>query len=283
MNVAFVGTGIMGKAMAANLMKAGHALTVHSRTRQKAEALLAQGARWADSPAAAAAGADCFVTMVGGPQDVEQIYFGGALERAMPGALLVDMTTSSPRLAERIHAAAKARGLAALDAPVTGGPQGAAGASLIIMVGGDRADFERARPLLSAMGNSLIHFGGPGSGQRAKLVNQVVAMQNILSAIEGLFLARKAGLDTEAVLQMLQNGMADSKSLRGAAARALKGDFTPNFDPRHVVKDLNLAIEEADSLGLALPGLMNARARWQELVRRFPEARAVQEVARLYL
>ncbi|OFW17783.1 MAG: hypothetical protein A3H97_15680 [Acidobacteria bacterium RIFCSPLOWO2_02_FULL_65_29] len=282
MNIGFVGAGAMGSLMAANLMRAGHALSVHTRTRQKADGLLAQGARWAESPAAAAAWADCFVTMVGGPQDVEAIYFGGALDQARPGALLVDMSTSSPKLAERVHAAAKSRGLAAFDAPVTGGPQGAATASLIIMVGGDRAEFERARPVLAALGSSVLYFGGPGNGQRAKLVNQVVVMQNILSAIEGLFLARKSALDPEAVLQMLQNGLADSKSLRGAAVRALKGDFAPNFDPRHVVKDLSLAIEEADSLGLDLPGLKNARARWQELVRRFPGARAVQEVARLY-
>jgi len=283
MNIAFIGTGIMGKAMAANLMKAGHALVVHTRTRQKAEALVAQGARWAETPAAAAAGADCVITMVGGPQDVEQIYFGGVIGQAKPGALLIDMSTSSPKLAERIHAAAKARVLAALDAPVTGGPPGAASASLVIMVGGDGAAFEAAKPVLSGMGNSLLHFGAAGSGQRAKLINQVVVMQNILSAIEGLFFARKAGLDTEAVLQMLQNGMADSKSLRGSAVRAINGDFAPNFNPRHVVKDLALAIEEADSLGLDLPGLKNASARWQALVERFPEARAVQEVARLYV
>lgn len=283
MNIAFIGTGLMGKAMAANLMKAGHALSVHSRTRQKAEALLAHGAHWAESPAAAAAAADCLITMVGGPQDVEQIYFGGVLDRAKTGALLVDMSTSSPKLAERIHAAAKTRGLAALDAPVTGGPQGAKSGSLVIMVGGDPIDFERARPVLSAMGSTLLYFGSPGCGQRAKLVNQVVVMQNILSAVEGLFLARKVGLDAEAVLQMLQNGMADSKSLRGSAARALRGDFAPNFNPQHVVKDLTLAVEEADALGLDLQGLKNARSRWLELVRRYPDARAVQEVARLYL
>lgn len=244
MNIGFVGAGAMGSLMAANLLKAGHALSVHTRTRHKAAGLLAQGARWAESPAAAAAGADGFITIVGGPEDVEAIYFGGVLDQARPGTLLVDMSTSSPRLAERIHAAAKSRGLAALDAPVTGGPQGAATASLIVMAGGDRAEFERARPVLAALGRPLLYFGDPGNGQRAKLVNQVVAMQNMLSA--------------------------------------LKGDFAPNFDPRHVVKDLGLAIEEADSLGLDLPGLKNARARWQELVRRFPEARAVQEVARLY-
>lgn len=166
---------------------------------------------------------------------------------------------------------------------MTGGPPGAQGGTLTIAVGGDKADFERALPVLSTMGSTLVHFGAAGNGQRAKLVNQVVAMQNIIAAIEGLFLSRKAGLDGDAVLQMLQSGMADSKSLRASATKAFQGDFAPNFNPAHVVKDLTLAIEEADSLGLDLPGLKNARARWRELVKRFPDARAVQEVARLYM
>jgi len=281
--VAFVGAGMMGRGMASSLMKAGHAVLLHTRTRQKAEPLLAQGARWAASPGEAARDAHCVVTMVGTPQDVEAIYFGGILESAQPGALLIDTTTSSPRLAQRIHAAAKAKDLAALDAPVTGGPQGAEKASLTIMVGGEQADFERARPLLAAMGSTLVYMGAAGNGQRAKLVNQALAMQNILAAIEALFLARRAGLDMDATLAMLQSGMADSKSLRGSAVRALKGDFEPNFSPAHVVKDLTLAIEEADSLGLDLPGLKNARSRWQALLERYPNAGAVQEVARLYL
>lgn len=283
MNVAFIGAGIMGKLMAANLMNAGHALSVHSRTRQKADGLLAQGARWADSAGAAAREADCVVTMVGGPGDVEQIYFGGILDNAMPDALLIDMTTSSPKLAERICAAARSRGARALDAPVTGGPPGAAGGMLTIMVGGDKADFERAQPILSIMGSTLLYFGAAGNGQRAKLVNQVVAMQNIIGAIEGLFLSRKAGLDGDSVLQMLQGGMADSKSLRSSGIKALNGDFAPNFHPTHLIKDLTLAIDEAESLGLDLPGLANARSRWQELLRRHPNAGAVQEVARLYM
>ena len=212
MKLALVGTGIMGRHMAANLLKAGTALTVHSRTRQKADELTAQGAHRADSPGAAAKDADCVITMVGG----------------------------------------------------------------------EAADFERTKPVLASMGSTLVRFGAAGSGQRAKLVNQVVAMQNVIGAIEGLFLARKAGLDTSLVLQVLQNGMADSKSLRNSATRALQGDFSPNFHPAHVVKDLQLALGEAEALGMDLPGLRNARERWQELLRRFPEARAVQEVARLY-
>lgn len=282
-SIAFIGAGTMGGFMAANLIKQGHALRVHSRTRSRAQDLLAQGAVWADTPRIAARDAEVVITMVGGPRDVEQIYLEGVIEAAPAGALLIDMTTSSPSLAARIHAAAKARSLGALDAPVTGGPQGAEAGSLIIMAGGDAEDFERARPVLSAMGRTLLHYGGPGSGQRAKLVNQTVGMQNMISAIEGLFFARKAGLDTDQVLNMLQNGLTDSKALHGLAPRALKGEFPPNFNPVHVVKDLTLAIEEADSLGIDLPGLKTARQRWEELVSRFPEARAVHEVARLYM
>lgn len=280
--IAFIGTGMMGKFMAGHLLNGGHALTVHSRTRSKAEPLIGQGALWADSPAAAAVAADVVVTMVGGPSDVERIYFDDVLGAARPNALLIDMTTSSPRLAQRIHAAAKARGLGALDAPVTGGPQGAEAGKLIIMAGGDAEDLERARPVLALMGETLLHYGAPGNGQRAKLVNQTVGMLNMISAIEGLFFARKAGLDTEQMLQMLQAGLTDSKSLRGIAPRALKGDFAPNFHPAHVVKDLTLAIDEADSLGIDLPVLKAARARWQTLIRQYPDARAVHEVARLY-
>ena len=280
--IGFIGTGTMGGHMVANLLKHGHVAAVHSRTKSRAEGLLAQGAVWAESPGDAARGADAVITMVGGPPDVEQIYFGALIEAAPSGALLIDMTTSSPRLAERIHAAASARSLHALDAPVTGGPQGAQTGSLIVMVGGDSADFEAARPILSAMGQTLLHYGKPGNGQRAKLANQVVGMENMLSAIEGLFFARKAGLDTDKFLEMLQNGLTDSKSLRGLAPKALKGEYPPNFHPIHVVKDLTLALEEADVLGIDLPGLRNARERWAELVRRFPEARAVHEIARLY-
>lgn len=281
-HVAFIGTGIMGARMAARLIDAGHRLTVHSRTARKAEPLLARGARWAATPAQAAAHAECVFTMLGGPADVEAVYFGALLDAARPGTLLVDASTSSPRLAERIHAAAKARALRSLDAPVSGGPPGAESGALTIMVGGEASDFAAAQPLLGTLGATVLHLGAPGNGQRAKLVNQVVAMQNVIGAIEGLFLARKAGLDTSLVLQVLQNGMADSKSLRNSATRALQGDFSPNFHPAHVVKDLQLALEEAEALGMDLPGLRNARERWQELLRRFPEARAVQEVARLY-
>jgi 3-hydroxyisobutyrate dehydrogenase len=285
MNAAFVGLGIMGVRQAANLMAGGFPLAAYSRSAEKADPLVAKGARRAVTIADACKGADAVITMVGAPADVEEIYFGkgGVLESAKAGALLIDMTTSSPRLAERIHAAAKAKGLHAIDAPVTGGEQGAAEGTLTIMVGGDKPDFDAAQPLLAKMGKTLVHFGAAGQGQRAKLVNQVIVAQNVLAAIEGLFFSRKAGLDGELMLATLQTGTADSKALRIQAAKAFRGDFTAGFYPKHLVKDITLAMEEADSLGIDLRGLKTVRARWLELLYKFPEAKSIQDLARLYM
>ena len=280
--IGFIGIGMMGKFMASRLLQAGHTVRIHTRTQSKAELLLAQGAQWAATPQQAAESADFVITMVGTPDDVRGLYFNGLLDATPQGATLIDMTTSSPRLAKEIAQAASDRGLGSLDAPVTGGPQGAESGKLIIMVGGDSNVFEGARGVLTIMGETLIHYGAAGQGQRAKLVNQTVGMLNMISAIEGLFFARKAGLDTDQMLEMLQAGLTDSKSLRGVGPRALKGDFAPNFHPAHVVKDLSLAIEEAQDLGLDLPVLKAARDRWLQLTQQHPQARAVHEVARLY-
>ncbi|UUX94980.1 NAD(P)-dependent oxidoreductase [Aquabacterium sp. J223] len=282
-NIAFIGTGTMGGPLAGHLMAAGHTLSVHARTPSRAQGLVERGARWAATAAEAVRDAEVVFTMVGGPRDVEGLYFGEILDAAPHGALLIDMTTSSPRLAQRLHEAAATHGHQALDAPVTGGPQGAQAGALIVMVGGEADALQRARPLLDTFSRTVLHYGPAGNGQRAKLVNQCVAMQNMISAIEGLFFARRAGLDTDQMLQMLQAGLTDSKSLHGLAPLALRGEFPPNFHPVHVVKDLTLALEEADALGIDLPGLRNAHARWTQLVERFPEAKAVHEVARLYL
>jgi 3-hydroxyisobutyrate dehydrogenase len=285
MNAAFIGTGIMGVRQAANVLAGGFSLVAYSRSPEKADPLVAKGARRASTIAEASKGADAVITMVSAPADVEEVYFGkgGVLDSAKPGALLIDMTTSSPKLAERISAAAKAKGLRAIDAPVTGGEQGAAEGTLTIMVGGDKADFEAAQPLLAKMGKTIVHFGASGQGQRAKLVNQVIVAQNVLAAIEGLFFSRKAGLDGEVMLATLQTGTADSKALRIQAAKAFRGDFTPGFYPKHLVKDLTLAMEEADSLGIDLRGLKTVRARWLELLYKFPEAKSIQDLARLYM
>ena len=285
MNVTFIGLGLMGQPQAANLMAAGHALVACSRRAAPAEPLVAKGARHEASIAQAVKGADAVITMVSAPSDVEQVYFSpeGVLASARPAALLIDMTTSSPRLAERIHAAATAKGLRALDAPVTGGVKGAKDGTLTILAGGEAADFEAARPLLDAMGKTVVHFGAAGQGQRAKLVNQIIVAQNVLAAVEGLFFSRKAGLDGETILATLQTGTADSKALRVQAAMAFRGDFTAGFFPKHLVKDLTLALEESDALGMDLRGLKNVRNRWLEVLYKYPEAQSVQDIARLYM
>lgn len=281
--VAFIGIGIMGVRQAANLIKAGYPLTVYARTAAKAQPLVAMGAKLAATPADAAKAADVVITMVGAPADVEQIYFPHILDVARPGTLLIDMTTSSPKLAARIWDAAKAKGLRALDAPVTGGETGAEQGTLTIMVGGEKADFEAAKPVLAAMGQNLVHFGPAGNGQRAKLVNQIIVQQNILASIEGLFYSKRAGLDPDVILATLQTGTADSKALRAQGTKALRGDFTPGFYPVHALKDVEIAIAEAESLGMDLQGLKTTRDRYKELLRRHPDAKSIQDLARLYM
>jgi 3-hydroxyisobutyrate dehydrogenase len=258
--VTFIGTGIMGGSMAGHLLAAGHPLHVHSRTRAKTEPLLARGAIWHDTPASAAADSQVVFTMLGLPSDVEQVYFGtdaspGIIATAAPGSLLIDMTTSSPRLAERIAAAAAARGLAAVDAPVSGGDVGARNAQLVIMAGGDQPAFERARPLLELLGKSVTRLGAAGSGQRCKLANQVAVAVGMVAWCEALAVARAGGLDAAAVQQVISGGAAGSWGLTNLAPRALVGDFAPGFLVRHLVKDIHLARQEAEVTGLELPGL----------------------------
>ena len=258
--VTFIGTGIMGGSMAGHLLAAGHPLHVHSRTRAKAEPLLARGATWHDTPASAAADGQVVITMLGLPSDVEQVYFGtdgssGIIATAAPGSLLIDMTTSSPQLAERIAAAAAARGLAAVDAPVSGGDVGARNAQLVIMAGGDQPAFERARPLLELLGKSVTRLGPAGSGQRCKLANQVAVAVGMVAWCEALAVARAGGLDAAAVQQVISGGAAGSWGLTNLAPRALAGDFAPGFLVRHLVKDIHLARQEAEVTGLELPGL----------------------------
>jgi len=281
--IAFIGIGIMGVRQAANLLRAGFPLVAYARTPAKAEPLVALGATLAASPAEAAKDADVVITMVGAPKDVQEMYFPQLLEAAKPGALLIDMTTSSPKLAVRIWEAAKAKGLRALDAPVTGGEVGAEKGTLTIMVGGEATDVESAMAVLLKMGTNVVHFGAAGCGQRAKLVNQIIVQQNIVAAMEGLFFSKLAGLEPELVLKTLETGTADSKALRAQGAKALRGDFTPGFYPVHALKDVEIAIEEADAMGMDLQGLKTTRDRYKALLARFPEAKSIQDLARLYM
>ncbi len=282
--IAFIGTGVMGRSMAGHLQKAGHALHVHNRTKAKAQPLLDAGATWHDTAGAAAAAADFVITILGYPHDVEETYFGegGIIARAKPGAVLIDMTTSSPALARRIFGTATARGLAALDAPVTGGDVGAREARLSIMVGGDAAAFDRARPLFGLMGKIVVFHGPAGSGQLCKLANQIAIASVMMSWCEALSFGQRAGLDPARVLESIGGGAAGSVGMNVLAPRALKGDFAPGFYVKHFIKDLRLAIEVAEEHGLELPGLVLARKLYDEVSLRGWDDAGTQALFRLY-
>jgi 3-hydroxyisobutyrate dehydrogenase len=253
----WIGTGVMGSSMCGHLLEAGYAVVVHSRTRERAESLLARGAVWAASAAEVAAEADVVFTMVGFPADVRQVVLGpdGALSRARPGAVLVDMTTSEPSLAREIEAAARARGVESVDAPVSGGDVGARNAALSIMVGGDPATVGRLRPLFDLLGKTIVHQGPSGAGQHTKMVNQILIGTGMIGVCEALLYADRAGLDLESALASVSGGAAGSWSLSNYAPRMLQGDFEPGFFVEHFIKDMEIALAEARRLNLALPGL----------------------------
>ncbi|HEY8528535.1 MAG TPA: NAD(P)-dependent oxidoreductase [Paenibacillaceae bacterium] len=282
--VGFIGLGVMGGSMAGHLLRAGYRLCVYNRTKAKADKLLQQGAEWCDSAAEVARRADAVITMVGYPRDVEEVYFGpgGLLENARPGTFLIDMTTSSPGLAMRIHEEAKRRNLRALDAPVTGGDVGAREAKLSIMVGGEREDFEAVLPLLRVMGTNIVHQGGAGAGQHAKMCNQIAIASNIIGVCEAIAYARKAGLDPEKVLQSIETGAAGSWSLSNYGPRILRGDFRPGFYIKHFVKDMDIALREAEAMGLDAHGLKLARSLYGRLVERGEENSGNHALYKLY-
>lgn len=267
LQIGFIGLGIMGRTMAGHLQRAGHALHLYNRSRAGADALLAQGARWHDAPGDVAAHSDYVITMVGYPADVESIYLGrgGIVERARVGTILIDMTTSSPRLAQTIAAAAASRGVPALDAPVSGGEVGAREARLSIMVGGDAAAFEAALPVLQLLGASIVRQGGPGSGQHTKMCNQIIIASTMLGVCEGLAYAKRAGLDPQVVLSCISGGAAASFLLNNMAPRILKGDFAPGFFTEHFIKDMSIALDEAERMQLDLPGLELAKRLYEQL------------------
>jgi 3-hydroxyisobutyrate dehydrogenase len=266
--VAWIGTGVMGQSMAGHLLQAGYRLTVHNRTRAKAEKLLDEGAQWADSPGQAAEGADVVFTIVGLPSDVRSVYLapGGIIEQAKAGALLCDMTTSKPSLAVEIAQAAAARGLEALDAPVSGGDIGAREARLSIMVGGSEEAFETIRPLLEILGKNIVRQGGPGAGQHTKMCNQIAIASQMIGVAESLLYAQNAGLDPEKVLKSIGSGAASSWSLNNLGPRMLAKDFAPGFYVRHFIKDMEIALEEAERMGLITPGLGLTRLLYDKVV-----------------
>lgn len=255
--IGWVGTGVMGRWMCQHAMSKGFQATVYNRTKDKAQPLIDQGAAFGDSPKAVAERSDVVFAIVGFPKDVREVFLGptGALAGAKPGTILVDMTTSEPALAVEIHKAAKAKGVHALDAPVSGGDVGAKNAALSIMIGGDKEVVDAVQPLFEAMGKTIVHQGPAGAGQHTKMVNQILISSTMVAMCEGLLYAYKAGLDLETVLKSVSVGAAGSKSLDIYGARLLKRDFEPGFYVEHFIKDMGIALAEAERMSLFLPGL----------------------------
>jgi 3-hydroxyisobutyrate dehydrogenase len=255
--VGFIGTGVMGKSMCGHLLRAGYSILVHNRTKFKAADLLAFGAKWCTTPREVAAQSDIIFSIVGYPQDVEEIYFGkdGVLAGARVGTVVVDMTTSEPTLAQKIHAEAKKIGVFALDAPVSGGDIGAKNATLAIMVGGDKNAYETVLPLLKKMGENVAFMGPAGAGQHTKLSNQIAIASNMVGVVEALLYAQKANLNLNALIDLIGKGAAGSWSLNNLGRRILQKDFAPGFFIKHFVKDMGIALQEAKRMNLSLPGL----------------------------
>ena len=263
--IGWIGLGVMGSSMCGRLMDAGFAATVHNRTKSKADALVQRGAAWADSPRAVAEAADVVYTMVGFPADVRQVILGddGALAGCRRGAVLVDMTTSQPALAEEIAGAATERGVASIDAPVSGGDVGARGGTLSIMIGGDESAVEALAPCWQAMGSKSIRHGGPGTGQHAKMVNQTLVGAGMIGICEALLYAHRAGLDLDKALESVASGAAGSWALSNLGPRIIRGDFAPGFFVEHFLKDLAIVLEEARRMNLSLPGVALAQQLYQ--------------------
>ena len=265
--IGFIGLGIMGKSMAANLQKAGFSLVVYNRTKSKTDELVAAGATWYDTIAGVAQNSDAVITMVGFPKDVEEVYFGddGIINNAKSGAYLIDMTTSKPALAKKIYTQAKVKGIHSLDAPVSGGDVGARDAKLSIMVGGDEADFEEVKILFEIMGKNIVLQGAAGSGQHTKMCNQIAVASTMIGVCEALVYAKKAGLDAKTVLKSIESGAAASWSLSNLAPRIIDGNFEPGFFVKHYIKDMTIASEEAKLMELDIPGLELAKSLYEQL------------------
>lgn len=255
--IGWIGTGVMGTSMVGHLMNAGFAATVYNRTRSKAEALIARGAKWAETPKALAENSDVIFSIVGFPADVREVLLGndGALTGSKPGNILVDMTTSEPSLAIEVYEMAKAKQVHSVDAPVSGGDVGAKNAALSIMIGGDKDVVEALAPCFHAMGKTIVHQGPAGAGQHTKMVNQVLIATGMIGVCEALLYGYKAGLDLPTVLQSVGSGAAGSWSLSNLGPRIMNNNFDPGFFVEHFIKDMGIALAESKRMGLSLPGL----------------------------
>src|SRR6478609_1781141 len=263
--IGWVGTGVMGRWMCQHAIQKGYSATVYNRSRDKAQPLLDLGATFAGSPKAVAERSDVVFAIVGFPRDVREVFLGpdGALAGSKPGTILVDMTTSDPSLAKEIDQAARAKGVHTLDAPVSGGDVGAKNAALSIMIGGDKEVVAAVTPVFEAMGKTIVHQGGPGAGQHTKMVNQILISSNMIAVCEGLLYGYKAGLDLETVFKSVSVGAAGSKALEVLGPRMLARNFEPGFYVEHFIKDMGIALAEAEKMNLSLPGLALAKQLYE--------------------
>ena len=265
--VAWIGVGIMGKSMVRNLMKAGFELHIYARTRAKVEDVIGEGAVFHDTIGDCVKGCEAVITMVGFPKEVEEVYFtpGNILDSAEPGAYLIDMTTTSPALAEKLYAEGVKRGYRVVDAPVTGGDTGAKAGTLSILVGGEQEDFEACMPLFQAMGTNINHQGKAGCGQHAKMANQIMIAGTLSGVCEALTYAKAKGLDPHVLISSLATGAAGSKQLDAFGEKIVAGDYAPGFFLKHFVKDMGLALEEAQRSGITLDILAQVLENYKNL------------------
>ncbi|WP_282140148.1 NAD(P)-dependent oxidoreductase [Cytobacillus oceanisediminis] len=265
--IGFVGTGVMGKSMAGHLLKAGYPLVVYTRTKEKASELLENGAEWAETPLEVAKKANVIITIVGYPADVEEVYLGenGIITNGRENTYVIDMTTSTPTLAKKIYEEAGKKGIHAIDAPVSGGDIGARDAKLSIMAGGDREAFLAVEPIFNLLGTNIVYQGKAGAGQHTKMCNQIAIASNMIGVCEAVVYAEKAGLDPRTVLQSISSGAAGSWSLSNLAPRIIDGNFEPGFYIKHFIKDMNIALDEAEAMDMMTPGLALAKKMYAEL------------------
>lgn len=266
--IGFVGTGVMGASIVKHLLNAGHEVTIYTRTKSKADELISLGAKWASSPAEASRGQQMIFTMVGYPADVEEVYNGnqGIFSAVSSGAIVVDMTTSEPTLAKKLYAQAKEIGLHSLDAPVSGGDIGAKNGTLSIMVGGDQEIFDQLQPVFELFGGNIVYQGNAGAGQHTKMCNQIAIAASMIGVCESMAYGLSAGLKMEDVLRSITAGAAGSWSLSNLAPRILKGDLEPGFYMKHFIKDMKIALDEAQRMNIQLPGLRLVKSMYDQLL-----------------
>ncbi|MFA1780612.1 NAD(P)-dependent oxidoreductase [Bacillus velezensis] len=283
--VGFIGLGVMGNSMASHILEAGYPVLVYTRTKQKAEEILNKGAVWQETVKDLSEKADIIITMVGYPSDVEDIYLGenGILRHAKEGTFVIDMTTSKPSLAKKIAEQAKEKSIHALDAPVSGGDIGARNGTLAIMAGGEKEAFEACLPLFSVMGENIQYQGPAGSGQHTKMCNQIAIAAGMVGVAEAMAYAEKSGLNPEQVLKSITTGAAGSWSLSNLAPRMLKGDFAPGFYVKHFIKDMGIALEEAELMGEEMPGLTLAKSLYDKLSAQGEENSGTQSIYKLWV